>query len=343
MQRSECQNNSAPDCGGVREKARPVRSFASLGCAEKESRLRSMWQEFHVRQGFRVSVFDALLPEPFSFRYDKENRFIDFGFCLEGEFVNEVKETPARCRKYENRAGMGGMGFSRHTVGEVGLPGGKKVRMVHMHVLPDVLASLVGEDLAVMPPCLRRVVEQGNDAHFSSQRRLSPRVQAVANELFFGIRNNFDIRLYMEGKALELLGLSLAQRDCPRGHDEHALCPRERDVIQAIRLELEEKYADPPSLPELSQTYNLGTHKIQAGFRVLFGMSVFAFIKEFKLQKAKLLFDEGNMNVSEVAWAIGYINLGHFSAAYKKRFGILPKAYLLSIQAKAYSSSPVIS
>ena len=33
-------------------------------------------------------------------------------------------------------------------------------------------------------------------------------------------------------------------------------------------------------------------------------------------------------NVSETAWAVGYVNVSHFGAAFKKRFGILLKQYL---------------
>ncbi len=137
----------------------------------------------------------------------------------------------------------------------------------------------------------------------------------------------------MEGKALELLGLTLAEGDCPMQRNAHSLCPRERDVIHAIRKELENRFSSPPTLAELAEDYHMGVHKIQVGFKELYGASVFGFIKEYKLQKAKMYFEEGDMNVSEVAWAIGYINLSHFSTAYRKRFGVLPKAYLKSIRA----------
>ncbi len=41
-----------------------------------------------------------------------------------------------------------------------------------------------------------------------------------------------------------------------------------------------------------------------------------------------LLLDETRTNVSQTAWQVGYTNVSHFSEAFRKRFGILPKQYL---------------
>lgn len=48
--------------------------------------------------------------------------------------------------------------------------------------------------------------------------------------------------------------------------------------------------------------------------------------------EANRLFRETDMNVSEAAVAVGYSNISHFSNAYKKHFGILPKKHLLRIK-----------
>jgi len=309
----------------------PVRDFSLMG-REKETFFRSLWQEYQVRPGLSVSVLDASLDEAFSFDYRKENRFIDFGFSLEGGFINDMKETPLGNVEAVNQAGEGGIGFFRHMAGRVNIPARKRIRMVHMHVLPEVLETMLGDEVGIVQTGLRNVLENQGESDFFDQRRMSPKIQAVANQLFFGVRNNCSIKLCMEGKTLELLGLSLMGSDCPAGRKGQSLCQHERDIIYAIRRQLQKNYVTPPTLEELARTHGIGVHKIQAGFRNLFGMSVFGFLKEFKLQKARMLFEEGDMNVSEVAWSIGYINLSHFSAAYRKRFGVLPKAYLKSIR-----------
>jgi AraC-like DNA-binding protein len=40
---------------------------------------------------------------------------------------------------------------------------------------------------------------------------------------------------------------------------------------------------------------------------------------------AKMLLQEGEQNVAEVASYVGYSNPGHFAAAFKRKFGMSPK------------------
>jgi AraC-like DNA-binding protein len=45
-----------------------------------------------------------------------------------------------------------------------------------------------------------------------------------------------------------------------------------------------------------------------------------------RLQQAKLLLAQGNMNVSEVAYAVGFDSLSYFSKVFKKYYGLSPSA-----------------
>ena len=48
----------------------------------------------------------------------------------------------------------------------------------------------------------------------------------------------------------------------------------------------------------------------------------------------KTLLEQGEHNVSESAFAVGYTNVSHFSEAFQKRFGILPRVLIRSFDAK---------
>jgi AraC-like DNA-binding protein len=41
------------------------------------------------------------------------------------------------------------------------------------------------------------------------------------------------------------------------------------------------------------------------------------------------LLDSAKLQVNEVAYQIGYNNPSHFIAAFKKKFGVTPKKYLM--------------
>ena len=307
-----------------------VREFPTLNTEDKMRRFSRLWQEKKLNDGLLVTVFDACIPQDFSLEFKKDNKLIDFGFFLEGSFINTLNSLARGPVKFENRAGEYGVGYVSEMDGSFHMPAERKTRVMHVHVLPSILGEMLGRDLERVSPCLLKLLENKGGGAFVRQRRQTPLMQAVANEIFYSIRNRSDIKMYIEGKVFELLALALT--DSPGLGLAATVCPKLRDILFAIRDELEKSYASPPTLSEISARYNVPAPTIQAGFKTLFGVSVFAFVKEYRLQCAKKIFTEGDMNVSQVAWDIGYTNLSHFSAAYKKRFGVLPKAYLNSLR-----------
>jgi transcriptional regulator GlxA family with amidase domain len=50
-----------------------------------------------------------------------------------------------------------------------------------------------------------------------------------------------------------------------------------------------------------------------------------------RLNKAKALLDDGIMNVTEVAYAVGYSSLSHFAKSFKDYHGAAPGNYLREV------------
>ena len=59
----------------------------------------------------------------------------------------------------------------------------------------------------------------------------------------------------------------------------------------------------------------------------MFGMSVHAYVIDQRLEKAAGLLLESNLNVSQVATLVGYSKPSNFAAAFKKKYGVIPKNY----------------
>ncbi|MEH2012800.1 helix-turn-helix transcriptional regulator [Nostoc sp.] len=73
------------------------------------------------------------------------------------------------------------------------------------------------------------------------------------------------------------------------------------------------------------QLVSLSDRKLQRGFRELFGTTVFGYLHHHRMEQAQILLRYRDMQVSEVAHAVGYSHLGHFTEAFKRKFGITPK------------------
>ena len=80
---------------------------------------------------------------------------------------------------------------------------------------------------------------------------------------------------------------------------------------------------EPPSLDTLASRVGMNPRKLTAGFRKVFGASVFGYLQEYRLREAHRMLCDEEANVSTVAYRVGY-SPAHFSIAFRKRYGISP-------------------
>jgi len=78
------------------------------------------------------------------------------------------------------------------------------------------------------------------------------------------------------------------------------------------------------ALPQLCQKIGMSRSQLFRKMRALIGISPSAFIRDYRLDRAKELLQSTNQNVSEVAFAVGYKNLAHFSKSFQTKFGHPP-------------------
>jgi DNA-binding response OmpR family regulator len=62
--------------------------------------------------------------------------------------------------------------------------------------------------------------------------------------------------------------------------------------------------------------------------KALTGMSVIGFIKDFRLKKAAQLLVQDTLNITEIAYMMGYTERRHFSQDFKRKFNLSPKEYI---------------
>lgn len=66
-------------------------------------------------------------------------------------------------------------------------------------------------------------------------------------------------------------------------------------------------------------------------FKSTFNTTIFSYIKEQKMLKAKQLLLDSNTTINEVADFIGYKNPQHFTTAFKRHFGYVPSKLFAKI------------
>lgn len=101
----------------------------------------------------------------------------------------------------------------------------------------------------------------------------------------------------------------------------------EDSFIQKIRSIMEENLGDDNfDVHQLSRTLGMSRSQLYRKFKSLTNKSVIDYFWTLRLYKAQNLLQTTALNVSEVAWAVGFKNLSHFSRAFKDQFGTNPSA-----------------
>ena len=65
--------------------------------------------------------------------------------------------------------------------------------------------------------------------------------------------------------------------------------------------------------------------KLCAGFKQAFGMTISAYTRHLRMQRAKELLEGSGLSIVEVALEVGYSHSSNFATAFKRHFGIAPR------------------
>lgn len=133
--------------------------------------------------------------------------------------------------------------------------------------------------------------------------------------------------LFLGGKSMELAAAALARPLAQRGAKLDQLDARDVQRLWLARDILVGRAHEPPSLPQLAREVGMNVKKLTAGFRQVFGMSVFEYLQQHRLEEAYRMLCSGGMTVTQVAAHVGYA-VAHFSTVFKDRFGISPRDLL---------------
>lgn len=131
--------------------------------------------------------------------------------------------------------------------------------------------------------------------------------------------------VYLAGKALELMAVSLA----PGTHQRTLATLGQTDMerLWHVRHLLDSRYQEPLSLHGLARSAGTNVKKLNADFKQVFGMTVFDYLRQVKLEKSHQMLATGAFSIAEVASLVGY-TAAHFSTVFSKRFGY-PPSHLL--------------
>ena len=166
-----------------------------------------------------------------------------------------------------------------------------------------------------------------NQKHYS-ENLISNSILIVLNQIIKNDMDNSTRSLLYKAKIYELFSLIFKKTkeidldQCPFLKNDENL----KKIAKAKDVILKD-IKNPPSLIELSKTIDLSLKNLKKGFKEIYGKPVYKYLFDFKMERAKQLLSNGNLNVNEVSYDLGYSSSSHFIAAFKKKYGITPRTY----------------
>ena len=194
---------------------------------------------------------------------------------------------------------------------------GSRERMLVITLAPNWLAA-------------SRLAENLGGAHLSLHPwQASPRALSIA-EWLISRDNGMQAghTLLQESRALELIAEalgSLQTETTPAAMADLALSPAEYRRVGRLRDFLDAGRADTLSLVEIAQAMGCNTNTLQRQFRLLTGRSIFAYLRESRLQRAAEAIEREGISIARAAEMAGYNSQANFSTAFRKHFGFAPK------------------
>jgi AraC-like DNA-binding protein len=165
----------------------------------------------------------------------------------------------------------------------------------------------------------------------------SDRLMRRLAQALFATRFNGPLRLIsMEGVVIQLLAAQIAAAEQPSYARQRVLSLQERQAVSAARDRLLADMRRPPSLGELSALTGLSERRLNAGFRTLFGTTVFESLRNQRLEHARVAFKTTQLPLKEIAFRVGYNHVSNFINAFTARYGAPPRQYT---QARRASTS----
>lgn len=156
--------------------------------------------------------------------------------------------------------------------------------------------------------------------HLSTSPAMLMLIKEMSNNAYKGHLKG----LYLEAKVVELFLLQVNQLDQNAIINASKLKLKDIESLYEAKYYIEQNYHTPCSIIDLARKVGINQMKLKNGFKELFGTTVFGYVSDLKMEKAKQLILEEKLYVGEVADRIGYKHPHHFTAAFKRKYGLLP-------------------
>ena len=285
-------------------------------------------KEFRFKSGLTVFLHNYQTSRTLASYNNGSSPCFGFRFCLSGHTILNLG-----CYKKPLTVKSGDSGFfyspdmiSSH----------EDMPETHIHkalilIKPSLFFPLLEEEGDCLPFKLNISPGSGTGVYepYHDEGVLTPSMRVILQQLFACPYEGAVRRIFIEGKAMELIACKLDQIRPTRKNREKDSSVRSSDADRfhfAGELLLK-NLSSPPDVMELARTIGVSRTKLYHGFNQLFGVSPMEYLRIKRIEKAKLMIKNKDLSMTQIAYTLGYSSSSHFAKAFRDFFGMPPSYY----------------
>jgi AraC-like DNA-binding protein len=257
--------------------------------------------------------------------FEVKNAPVGFSFFLSGSCIQRIKGlAPEKTIKLIHKPGMNMVSSLPNIAGEMDVDPNQSLACVDLKIDQGLLFSYLEEKLDQVSPKVLELFDSKKKNYFSgpmSREMVITAQQITQPPSYIGSAKT----LFYESRALELLAMQLERlAGKTLFSSPFHLSRSDLESIHTARQILLKDIQNPPSITNLARLCGINEFKLKKGFKQTFNTTIFACLKKYRMETAWHMFTDQSRSVTEAASMVGYTNISHFSAAFRKQFNISP-------------------
>lgn len=277
-------------------------------------------------RGIRVTDYNLNFIEPIEIHGVSRIPHMDMLFCL-GDDMNW--ELPQVGKEFQLLSGESYIGTSYETRKNSIYPAKRDINLIEIKIPLCEIQDIVKN---IRESC--KLHWRASENMIYGKYKVTPSIQVILQQIIKCPYEDTIKQLYIEGKLLELVAVYLNEivYEKERIPNKINISCEDLHCIYRAKDILDENIYETPSITCISRCILLNEYKLKKGFKELYGVPIHTYVINKRLENAKFLLEQKNLTVSQVAAKVGYLNMSHFAAAFRKKYGVNPKAYMNDVK-----------
>ncbi|CAA0116900.1 HTH-type transcriptional regulator CdhR [BD1-7 clade bacterium] len=108
------------------------------------------------------------------------------------------------------------------------------------------------------------------------------------------------------------------------------------ELMASAKDYIRQNYTKPIDFDHLATSMGIGIRSFQRRFKQAFSLSALQYQQSVRIQNAKDLLKDSNLNIQDIAVLLGYADASHFAQVFKKHAAQTPKAFRNAVRGKLF-------